>query len=68
MELTSWYMILGVAIMAIAILERFIVYKVLVDQKRWLPEKATKLANLSCGITFFAGVLVLIGNAVLSRR
>ncbi len=68
MELSSWYTILGVAIIVIAVIERFVIYKVLVGSNRWLPEKASRLANLSSGITLLAGVAILIGNAVLSKH
>ena len=64
MELTSWYVILGVVVIVIAIIERFAVYTILVIHNRWLPEKATKLANLTSGITLGIGVLLLVGKAV----
>lgn len=63
MELTSWYVILGVVVIVIAIIERFAVYTILVKHNRWLPEKATKLANLTSGITLGIGVLLLVGKA-----
>lgn len=64
MELTSWYVILGVVVIVIGIVERFAVYTILVKQNRWLPEKATKVANLTSGITIGMGVLLLVGKAV----
>lgn len=68
MELGSWYVILGVILILISLGERIILYKVLVGQARWLPEKASKLANIAAGITALAGVIVIVANAVLARH
>ena len=51
MEMVGWYVILAVAAIAIAIALRFVVYTMLVKNSRWLPERATKVANLTSGIT-----------------
>ena len=68
MELGSWYMILGVALIFIAFGVRFIAYRVLVGQSRWLPEKAGKMANMLCGITAGAGVLLIVGNYLTAHH
>jgi hypothetical protein len=64
MELTSWYVILGGVIVVIAVIERFAVYSILVKHKRWLPEKATNVANMMSGITLGLGILALVGKAI----
>jgi hypothetical protein len=68
MELGTWYAILGVALVIIAFGERFIVYKVLVGQGGWLPEKAGLLANVVSGVTLLAGVILILVNFVSSRH
>ena len=62
--ITGWYVILGVAILAIAVVLRYTIYTILVRQNRWLPAKAGSTATLVSGIVFGAGVLILICKAV----
>lgn len=68
MDVSVWYVILGIAIVIIAVIERFVVYQVLVGVRGWLPEKAGTLANICSGASLLCGIIVLVGNAVLSRR
>ena len=68
MELGSWYAILGFALIVIAFGERFIVYKMLVGQGGWLPEKAGLLANVISGVTLAAGVILILVNFASSRH
>ncbi len=68
MEVTTWYVILTLAVLVIAVAERFVIYRVLVNQNRVLPEKAVKVANIVSGITIGIGGLLLIGNMLLSKH
>ena len=68
MDVSSWYVILGIVILVIAVGERFVIYKVLVGQNRWLPEKASKVANLSCLVTIVVGLALICGNALLAKH
>jgi hypothetical protein len=67
MEMVGWYVILAAAAIAIAVALRFIVYTMLVKNSRWLPEKATKVANLSSGIVATLALLAIIGKALLTH-
>ena len=68
MDVSAWYVSLGIAVVVIAIIQRFIVYKILVGNRQWLPEKAAGMSNLCSGLTLLAGMAALVINAVLSRR
>ncbi len=65
MEMVGWYVILAVAAIAIAIALRFVVYTVLVKNSRWLPEKATKVANIASGAIGGLALLAIVGKALL---
>jgi len=67
MELGSWYAILGVALMIIAFGERFIIYKILVGQGT-LPERAGLLANVVSGVSFAAGLVLILVNFFASHH
>ncbi|HEY9871270.1 MAG TPA: hypothetical protein V6D08_19070 [Candidatus Obscuribacterales bacterium] len=64
MELTGWYAILGTAAVLIAVLMRFSVYTMLVKFNRWLPEKATRVANLVSGITVGIALAAIVVKAI----
>ena len=68
MDVSVWYWILGAGVIFIAVIERFVIYSLLVLRKQWLPEKAGSVANICSGITLLVGIAALAGNAVLSRR
>lgn len=61
---TTWYVILGVSILLIALVLRFSTYTFLVRQSRWLPEKAGTRANLVCGVILILGIGILLGKAL----
>ncbi len=65
MNVTTWYIILTAAICVIAVMERFIVYTVLVRVKQWLPEKAGSIANISTALSIGVGLAALGANALL---
>lgn len=66
MEKTVWYSILFGAVIVIATVGRFAVYRMLVAHSKWLPEKAMKAANMFSGVTVFVGLAAIAGNAMLS--
>ncbi|HEY9787594.1 MAG TPA: hypothetical protein V6D17_19560 [Candidatus Obscuribacterales bacterium] len=68
MDTMWWYGILAVASIVIAIAMRFGVYTMLVKFNRWLPEKATKVANISSIVAIGLAFLVIAGNLVLSHH
>jgi hypothetical protein len=57
---TGWYVILGVALLLIALVLRYSIYTILVRQNRWLPAKAGSTATFVSGIVFGAGILLLV--------
>lgn len=67
MEMVGWYVILAVAAIAIAIALRFVVYTMLVKNNRWLPEKATKVANITSAVTVGLALLAIVGKALLTH-
>ncbi len=68
MNVSTWYIILAVVVIIIAVMERFVVYKILLGAKQWLPEKAGNAANICTALTVFVGFAALLGNALLSKR
>lgn len=67
MEMVGWYVILAIAAIAIAIALRFVVYTMLVKNSRWLPEKATKVANIASGAVAGLVLLAIVGKALLTH-
>ncbi|MBS1957466.1 MAG: hypothetical protein JST89_24985 [Cyanobacteria bacterium SZAS-4] len=67
MDMVGWYVILAVAAIAIAIALRFVVYTMLVKNSRWLPEKATKVANIVSGGAAGVALLAIVGKALLTH-
>lgn len=67
MDMVGWYVALTVVALGIAVGVRQIVYTMLVKQSRWLPEKATKMANIGAGVTIGVAVLALIGKALITH-
>lgn len=68
MDTVWWYGILSVASLAIAIALRFGVYTILVKFNRWLPEKATKVANVSSAVAVGVALVAIVGNLILTRH
>lgn len=67
MEMVGWYVVLAVIAIVIAIALRFVVYTMLVKNNRWLPEKATKVANITSGVTVGVALLAIVGKALLTH-
>lgn len=68
MESVTWYAILTVGSVIAAVFMRLGVYLMLVKFNRWLPEKATKVANISMGVVIGLALLGIVGNALLSKH
>lgn len=68
MDVSAWYIILAIVVLIMAVMERFVVYKILLGARQWLPEKAGNAANICTALTVFVGFAALLGNAVLSKR
>ncbi len=66
MDTTVWYAILSVSAVVIAVVLRFGIYTMLVKFGRWLPEKATKVANIASVLAAVIGLGVVIGKAVIT--
>jgi len=68
MDTTMWYGILAVVSIVISVALRFGIYTILVKFNRWLPEKATKVANVSGMAAGGLALLALVGNFLLSKH
>lgn len=62
------YCIVAVVALGISIGLRFVTYTLLVKNGRWLPEKATKVANLTSAIAAGLSLLLIVGNAFLNKH
>lgn len=68
MDTTMWYGILAVVSILITVALRFGIYTILVKFNRWLPEKATKVANVSSMAAGGVALLALVGNFLLTKH
>lgn len=68
MDTTWWYGILAVVSILIAVALRFGIYTILVKFNRWLPEKATKVANVSSIAAGGIALIALVGNFLLTKH
>ncbi len=68
MDTTWWYGILAVVSILIAVALRFGIYTILVKFNRWLPEKATKVANVSSMAAGGVALVALVGNFLLTKH
>ncbi|PZM78083.1 MAG: hypothetical protein DKT66_27830 [Candidatus Melainabacteria bacterium] len=68
MDTTWWYGILAIVSILIAVALRFGIYTILVKFNRWLPERATKVANVSSMAAGGVALLALVGNFLLSKH
>ena len=66
MDLGVMYGILGVVAILLGIIVRLGVYTVLVKFNRWLPEKATKIANASAAAVAVLGICAVACNWFMS--
>jgi len=67
MDMVVWYVILTILSIGVAIGVRMAVYTILVKNSRWLPEKATKMANLTSGITIAVAIVAILGKALITH-
>ncbi len=68
MDTTWWYGILAIVSILIAVALRFGIYTILVKFNRWLPEKATRVANASSMAAGGIALVALVGNFLLSKH
>ena len=68
MDTTWWYGILAIVSILIAVALRFGIYTILVKFNRWLPEKATRVANVSSMAAGGIALVALVGNFLLSKH
>lgn len=68
MDTTWWYGILAIVSILIAVALRFGIYTILVKFNRWLPERATRVANVSSMVAGGIALLALVGNFLLSKH
>ena len=68
MDTTWWYGILAIVSILIAIALRFGIYTILVKFSRWLPEKATRVANISSMAAGGVALVALVGNFLLTKH
>ena len=65
MDFSIMHAILAVVSIILGVVTRFGVYSVLVKNSRWLPEKATKVANISAIVVAIFGIVAVIANACM---
>jgi hypothetical protein len=68
MDTTWWYGILAIVSILIAVALRFGIYTILVKFNRWLPEKATRVANVSSMAAGGVALVALVGNFLLTKH
>ncbi|MBA3994405.1 MAG: hypothetical protein C0469_12825 [Cyanobacteria bacterium DS2.3.42] len=68
MDTTWWYGILAIVTILIVVALRFGIYTILVKFNRWLPEKATRVANISSMAAGGVALLLLVVNFVGTRH
>jgi hypothetical protein len=66
MDTLGLYGVIGIAAIVIAVGLRFVVYTILVKNSRWLPEKATKVANTTSIVTIVIAIVAIGANAMIS--
>ena len=68
MDMVGLYGVISAAAIVIAIGLRFVVYTMLVKNSRWLPEKATKVANITSIAVVVIALIAIVGNAMMSAH
>lgn len=68
MDLSVMHAILGVVAIVLGVIVRLGVYTVLVKFNRWLPEKATKIANASAAVVTLIGICAVACNWFFAGR
>jgi len=66
MDTLGLYGLISGAAILIAVGLRYVVYSFLVKNSKWLPEKATKVANTTCVVIIAIALVAIVGNAMLS--
>ncbi|MBX9670651.1 MAG: hypothetical protein K2X93_23815 [Candidatus Obscuribacterales bacterium] len=68
MNLGIGYALMGLAAVVVGMIARFSAYTVLVKFSRWLPEKATKSANLIAMVVSIVGLVAVVAHMVLTAK
>ncbi len=68
MNLGIGYALMGLVAVVVGMIARFSAYTVLVKFNRWLPEKATKSANLIATVVSAVGLICVVAHMVLSAK
>ncbi len=68
MNLGIGYALMGLAAVVVGMIARFSTYTVLVKFSRWLPEKATKSANLIAMVVSIVGLIAVVAHMVLTAK
>lgn len=68
MDLSGMHAILGVVAIVLGVIVRLGVYTILVKFNRWLPEKATKIANASAAAVAVIGICAVACNWFLAAK
>lgn len=67
MDMLVVYALVALVSVVVGVLLRFIVYTWLVKNNRWLPEKATKVANITSGAAIGLALVAIGCNFLLSH-
>ncbi len=68
MDLGGMHLILGVVAILLGVIVRLGVYTILVKFNRWLPEKATKIANASAAVVAILGICAVVCNFLMAGK
>ncbi len=66
MDASAMYAGMGVIAVVLGIIVRLGVYTILVKFNRWLPEKASKVANIGAAAAVVIGLGAVIGHMLMS--
>ena len=68
MDTLGLHGLIAVGAIVIGVFLRFIVYRVLVNNSRWLPEKATKVANITSMAVIGVALVAIVANLMLNAH
>ncbi|MDZ4838017.1 MAG: hypothetical protein SGJ27_29895 [Candidatus Melainabacteria bacterium] len=68
MDLGVWYGVLALISVIFGVIARFAAYTVLVKFKRWLPEKATGVANIIAAVIIVVGLIAVGAHMMLGGK
>lgn len=68
MDLGVWYGTLGLVAVVFGVIARFAAYTILVKFNRWLPERASRVANTTAAVVVAVGLLAVGGHWLLGGK